>query len=277
MERFVGIVLAIAIIAGVYGIGVVVNDDPAGGAATNGDAAALADDTTDGDGETVVDDRGLSLLENGHQHETGPEVELDAATQAELDAQLELTRRVAREIPNIAAAEAAGYRRAGPFAPGLGLHYVRPSGEGLNPDGVMDEADLLSPLSIVFDGTGPDAPIAGFMYYSMSTEAPEGFAGPNDHWHYHDNVCLVTRDDGTQDTPLGADREVTADQCAAVGGGLLAVTQWMVHVWTAPDYESDRGVFSEINPAISCPDGSYFQISEQEQLKAPLSLCRDSV
>ena len=41
------------------------------------------------------------------------------------------------------------------------------------------------------DRFGPlAAPIAGFMYYSMSTEAPEGFAGPNDHWHRHSNVCV---------------------------------------------------------------------------------------
>jgi hypothetical protein len=270
-ERFVGFVVAVAVIAGVYGIGVAASDDEGADRDRGAEPGAVAEPAAE------ADDRGLSLLGNGHQHETGPEVALDAATQAELDAQLALTREVARRIPDIAAAEAAGYRRAGPFSPGLGIHYVRPSGEGLNPDGVMSEADLLSPMSIVFDGTGADAPIAGFMYYSMSAEAPEGFAGPNDHWHYHDNVCLVTNADGTQDTPLGADRDVTAEQCAAVGGGLLPVTQWMVHVWTVPGYESDRGVFSEINAAIDCPDGTYFQISEEEQLAAPPSLCRDSV
>ena len=28
------------------------------------------------------------------------------------------------------------------------------------------------------------------MYYAMGNTAPEGFAGPNDHWHRHSNVCL---------------------------------------------------------------------------------------
>ncbi|HEX5616033.1 MAG TPA: hypothetical protein VFZ83_12845 [Acidimicrobiia bacterium] len=274
MERIVGIVLAMALIAGVYGIGLVVDDDSVGGAADRG---ALASAEPDGDADVAVDDRGLSLLANGHQHSNAAEVELDAATQAQLDAQLALTREVADRFPDIAAAVAAGYRRAGPFAPGLGIHYTKPSSDGLNFDGVMTEAELLSPLAIIFDGTEPDAPIAGFMYYSMSAEAPEGFAGPNDHWHYHDNVCLVTNPDGTQDAPLGADREVTEEQCAALGGGLLPVTQWMVHVWTIPGYESDHGVFSEVNPAIDCPDGTYYQISEEEQLRAPLSNCRSGV
>jgi hypothetical protein len=32
----------------------------------------------------------------------------------------------------------------------------------------------------------------------------------------------------------------------------------MVHVWTVPGYESDTGVFSEVSPALTCPDGTYY-------------------
>ena len=61
---------------------------------------------------------------------------------------------------------------------------------------------------LIFDGLDPDAPLAGFMYIAYGTGAePEGFAGPNDHWHYHERVCIVYQPDGTIDTPFGADLE----------------------------------------------------------------------
>src|SRR3954452_5737898 len=154
---------------------------------SHGDAAA-------GDGHThdagTVDDKGLSALSNGHHHLIGPEQPLDAATRAELSREIGLTQQVAVTYPTVAAAEAAGYRRAGPYGPGLGAHYIKASGEGLNFDGVMDDADRLHPLSIIYAGTAADSPIAGFMYYSFSGPEPAGFAGPNDHWHYHPNTCI---------------------------------------------------------------------------------------
>jgi hypothetical protein len=267
MERILGIAVGIALIGAVYGIGLAADDtEPASVAAAAQGAGAEP---------AAVDDKGLSLLQNGHQHESG-EVALDPDTQAELDAQLAVTREVASRYPTIADAVAAGYRRAGPFAPGLGIHYTRTSAEGLNADGKMSEADLENPLALIFDGTDPDAPLAGFMYYSMSADEPEGFAGPNDHWHYHDNVCLVVTADGL-DAPLGADREVTQAQCAALGGNLMPVTQWMTHVWTVPGYENDeKGVFGELNPRITCSDGTYYLMSEEQQLKAPLNICRSA-
>jgi hypothetical protein len=205
--------------------------------------------------EPVADDRGLSLLENGHQHGAG-EVELDLQTRIRLDAQLAVTLDLAAKYPTVADAEAAGFRRAGPFSPGLGTHYLPPN-FAPNADGYMDPEDLQWP-TLIFDGWAPDSPIAGFMYqaYGSGDQAPEGFAGPNDHWHYHTDVCVVFRPDGV-DAPLGADHSATKAQCDEYGGVLIPRTGYMVHVWTVPGYESDRGIFSEVNPAIACPDGSY--------------------
>ena len=64
------------------------------------------------------------------------------------------------------------------------------------------------------------------MYYSFSEAQPEGFIGPNDHWHYHTNTCIKPAADGI-DAPLGADQSVTAAPCAAVGGSLLDKTGWI--------------------------------------------------
>jgi hypothetical protein len=197
-------------------------------------------------------------------------VELDRATQEQLDAQLAQTQTLVERYPTIADAEAAGYRRAGPFSPGLGTHYIN-FGQFLG-DGVMD-ADGISKAALIYDGLEPDSPIAGFMYYVMGDQEPEGFIGPNDHWHYHTNTCIVFKD-GNIEAPLGADMsDVTQEQCARYGGTLLGVTGYMVHVWTVPGYESKESTFSEVNPEITCPDGTYYRKSFDE-LGFSTTMCR---
>jgi hypothetical protein len=206
-----------------------------------------------------ADDKGLSLLRNGHEHGTpAAPVELDDATQAQLDGELAVSRTLIDRFPTVAVAEAAGYTRVGPFLPGLGAHFIPPDGTYV--DGTMQEAELLSPL-LVFDGAEPDSHLAGFMYVAVnSATVPEGFAGPNDHWHYHENVCLVPRPQGGFDTPFVADQNVTEEMCTTVGGRWQPLIQHMVHLWVVPGYESSEGMFSDINPALSCPDGTYYQV-----------------
>jgi hypothetical protein len=38
----------------------------------------------------------------------------------------------------------------------------------------------------------------------------------------------------------------------------------MVHVWTVPGYESPLGTFSDLNPRLTCPDGSYHALPTAE-------------
>ena len=222
------------------------------------------------------DDLGFSELSNGHHHEI-VEHELDALTQARLDEQLAVTRQVAALYPTVADAEAAGYRRAGGYSPGLGAHYVSYGGLSyLNPDGVMSDDDLEHPLSIIYDGTDPDSEVVGFMYYSAAgiDSEPAGFVGPNDVWHYHESLCIKYTD-GEIDAPFGMDHQATEAQCSSVGGFLMPVTQWMVHVWSVPGYENeDGGVFAEHNRLLTCPDGTYHQLPPEEWVTQPLSTCR---
>ena len=224
-----------------------------GGAAAGGhghgeSAAAVADH-----------DRGLSLLSNGHHHEIVQQP-MSPATQAELKAQLAITREVGEQYPTVADVEAAGYRRAGPYSPGLGAHYTITNGPALNTDGVLDEEDLRNPLAIIYDGTEPTSPVAGFMYYAATSVEPEGFAGDNDVWHYHEQICL-SYIDGEINAPFGADLAASETQCNEVGGFMLDSTQYMVHVWSVPGYDNvDGGVFAEVNPALDCDDGSYWQL-----------------
>jgi hypothetical protein len=233
----------------------------------HGSAEVAADGTATGDGHAhagdatatpVADDRGLSLLTNGHHHEMTYHP-LDPATQAALDAQLDVTREVARQYPTVADAEAAGYRRSGPYSPGLGAHYTRPNAASLNAEGIMTDEALRNPMALLYTGTDADDRIAGFMYYSSSEVEPFGFVGTNDTWHVHNSICLTSGPDGI-DAPFGADHAATPEQCAQVDGTILESTQWMTHVWSVPGFENGpEGVFAEVNPLLACSDGTYFQ------------------
>jgi len=204
--------------------------------------------------------KGWTSLENGMQHNTAPDVplaKLSAETRVQLLRQLALTMEVTKKYPTVKDAEAAGYHRAGPFIPGLGTHYV--GGKMGRASGLSDD-EIMHPSTIIYDGTKPDSPIAGFMYIanaSAGSAEPEGFAGPNDHWHYHTGICLVRGDNGATEA-LGFDGSITKESCGAKKGNWVAVTQYLLHVWTVPGYTNALGVFAHMNPALTCGDGTYF-------------------
>jgi hypothetical protein len=221
-----------------------------------------------------VDDKGLAALSNGHHHAIGPEQPLNATDRAVLSQQIAGSVEVAKRYPTVAAATAAGFTRAGPFVPGLGAHYIKASVAALNVDGVVDATDADSPMSIIYDGVTPDAKVAGFMYYAMTKDVPEGFAGPNDIWHFHTNVCL--KYGSVIDAPFGADTTVSKAMCDGVGGTLMDKTAYMVHVWSVPGWESQQGLFGEVNPALSCPDGSYYMWPKKTWADHLDNVCRSA-
>jgi hypothetical protein len=216
------------------------------------------------------DDKGWSKIENGTQHSMAPDVplaKLPPATRVELLRQLALTMDVVKKFPTVKDAEAAGYRRAGPFLPGLGTHYV---GGRTNRSGTLTDDDILRPSTIIYDGMSPDSPIAGFMYMSGASgptaKEPEGFAGPNDHWHYHTGICLVAGLNRTQEA-LGFDGSITQAGCSEKRGNWVASTQYLLHVWTVPGYTDPLGVFAHTNPALTCGDGTYH--TDNHDIKNP--------
>ena len=272
-EVFVVIVAAVALVVGLYAFGNALADDDQDVAATGtaaptaaasagptgAQAAAAAADTSahahDGT-SAAVDDRGLVALANGEQHAHTFTQAISPADRAELARQLTLARQVALQYPTVKDAEAAGLHRAGPFSPGLGAHYINYAGALGNTDGKMTDAAIRKPLAWIYDGTKPDSHIAG-LFYMTSNADPAGFAGPNDTWHVHHDICIKPSANGTVDAPLGADHDATKAQCDAVGGNLLKQTQYLLHVWVVPGYESPEGVFSHLSSAITCDDGSY--------------------
>ena len=175
---------------------------------------------------------------------------LDPATRALLKEQLVIARGTALRYPTVADAEAAGYRLVAGFGPGSGAHYI---GGPLTGPGPFDPTRA---QSLLYDGTSPTSGIVGLMYFGMGAQAPEGFAGPNDHWHRHSNVCTKYTN-GKLDVPFPPDSDVTEAQCASVGGRFMKITGWMVHAWVVPSWESPAGVFSHENPNLTCADGTF--------------------
>jgi hypothetical protein len=177
--------------------------------------------------------------------ESVPDKPLDHGTHAVLAQQLVAAREVALHYPTVADAAAAGYHLVGGgFGPGSGAHYI---------GGFSMNFDPSKPLALIYDGTHPTSQMVGLMYYEMGNTAPDGFAGPNDHWHRHSGVCL-----GTGGAVLfPPDSDVSARKCAIAHGSYMAVTGWMVHAWVAPGWESPKGVFSHENPDLPCGDGTF--------------------
>ncbi len=200
---------------------------------------------------------GLSSTGNtDEQAELQPDVPLSAANQKLVARQLVIARAAAMKYPTVADAKRAGMILAGKMAPGVGAHYlsIATTLQGVNADGSVNPA---SPGSYIYAGTSDDSPIVGLMYESIvsSDTPPSGFAGPNDHWHRHANVCIQYRA-GQIVVPFAPDSDVTQAQCQTVHGDFMAKTIWMVHAWVVPGYESPKGVFSHDNPDVHCADGT---------------------
>jgi hypothetical protein len=176
-----------------------------------------------------------------------PDKPLDVATRALLAQQLVEARASALRYPTVADAVRAGMIQAGKFSPETGAHFIRYSG--------LATFDPANPASYIYDGTSPTSKVIGVMFLSLSTLPPEGFIGPNDHWHRHTNTCVVYNH-GQITIPFAADSSVTHAQCDAQHGEFMRETAWMVHAWVVPGWESPLGVFSHSNPDVLCADGT---------------------
>ncbi len=177
-----------------------------------------------------------------------PDKPLDAGTRAVLAAQLVTAREVALKYPTVADAEKAGMILAGAFSPLTGAHYI-------NLGDALAAFDPAKPGSYIYDGTSPTSKIIGLMYLSGDVNPPEGFAGPNDHWHRHTNTCVIFGGPKIV-VPFPADSSVTKSMCDAKKGTFMRRTTWMVHAWVVPGWDSPSGVFAHDNADVLCKDGT---------------------
>jgi hypothetical protein len=189
-----------------------------------------------------------------HTHEDVPVTGVgaqvvDAETRAQLAAELVVARDATAGLTTVADALAAGFVPAGSFTDGAGAHFM-------NSAYMVGEFDAARPNALIADGDSPDSRIVGAMYTSIGTAAPpEGFAGPYDEWHQHQNVCFIQRGDVIE-VPFPADRDITQQMCDDVAGEFMETTVWMVHAWVVPGWESPQGVFSHDHAQLQCRPGS---------------------
>ena len=171
----------------------------------------------------------------GGAHEHGvavPEQPLDTATRQLLGQQLTQARQAALAFPTVADAVKAGYQMVTPFVPLIGAHYI-------NFRYVDGNFDLAHPEMLLYDGTDPTSRIVGLSYFVASPNGPpDGFAGPNDHWHQHIGLCI-------KDRVVVGGESTTPEECARRGGTKVGLhDMWMVHAWVVPGWDSPEGVFS---------------------------------
>ena len=177
----------------------------------------------------------------GHDHR-GPlyQYPVTKAEREQLIQQQAEARAVALRFPTVATAVAAGYKKSTVYVPCIGAHYTNTALAG--------KFDPNTPSELLYDGDTPDAKVVGLSYLVLHRGGPpEGFAGPNDMWHQHNQhggLCL-----NAQAVVVG-NESTTPAQCAARGGKKVALNDvWMLHDWVAPGWECGWGVF-----AGECPE-----------------------
>lgn len=173
-----------------------------------------------------------------HDHEHGgPEttVPLGPAQRSRLNEQWQEAQTAVPALDSAVEATAAGYTRAALPVAGIGTHWV-------NWTLIDAPFDPARPAMLLFDERGESAVLVGFSYWIHSTTEPEGFAGGNDMWHRHTNLCIVNG---------WVDRE-RASPAACAGRVLAGSDLWMLHAWVVPGWENRWGDFAVHNPAL-CP------------------------
>ena len=135
-------------------------------------------------------------------------------------------------------AAAAGYTRSAVQGAGVGVHWV----DWLLVDAPFDPA---RPSMLLFDERAGREQLVGFSYW-IRTDQPEGFAGTNDVWHQHTNLCIVNG---------WVDREAVASPAECAGDLLAGADLWMLHAWVVPGHANRWGDFATLHPAL-CPPAS---------------------
>jgi hypothetical protein len=216
---------------------------PAADAAASDTAAGHTNTVIAADGTSACEQSGYGNEGNSGHGERGPVPfdPLDAATRDTFAAQVRQANEVAARYPTVSDAEAAGWRRITPYVPCIAAHYIKGGALG-NP------FDPSEPEILLFDGTEPDSKLVGLSYlvFAQPEQPPEGFAGGNDPWHVHRQLCLGGAGGGV----LG-DESTTSEECEARGGRVVPLDNlWMTHMWNVPGWESRWGLFSSEHPDL---------------------------
>src|SRR5215211_5541963 len=123
----------------------------------------------------------------GAQTAAGPAAALSPKAQAQIDS----VRRAMARFADPRVAEDSGYQPVFGLVPLQGVHYVRPE---LIKNGTFD---LTKPPVLMYAPVKGKPTLVGVAYayeHPRSKPIPEGFDGPNDDWHAHDELSRDPND-----------------------------------------------------------------------------------
>jgi hypothetical protein len=164
-------------------------------------------------------------------------VPLAPTDQATFDQQWAQAQAAVPRLDTPAKAKAAGYVQAALQENGIGAHFVNWT--------LIDKPfDPGHPAMLLFDQRDGRDDLVAFSYW-LHTGRPDGFAGTNDVWHQHTNLCIVNG---------WVDREMAATPQDCAGSFLAGSDLWMLHAWVVPGHENAWGPFAVTNPALCPPD-----------------------
>jgi hypothetical protein len=170
----------------------------------------------------------------GHSHGVaGPTTEQQWLV---LGRQLAAARAATMKYRSLERARADGYFQVTQFIPGLGLHMA-------NLDIRQDVFDPSRPQLLLYmpkRSGGYRLAGVGYTFIHDSDIPPAGFAGGEDVWHFHNNLCFLLNGSVTI-SPNGA-------ACRARGGVFQKETAWLLHAWIWKT--NPNGVFTEANPTV---------------------------
>ena len=148
-----------------------------------------------------------------------PAAALDRADQPTFDRRWASAVAAVSGLDTTEEATAAGYVRASAAGAGVGSHWV-------NWTLIAQPFDPEHPSMLLFDEdhTRTESDLVGFSYWIRAV-SPDGFAGPNDVWHQHTNLCIVNG---------WVDREMAATPQDCAGEFLAGSDLWMLHAWVVP-------------------------------------------
>jgi hypothetical protein len=150
--------------------------------------------------------------------------------------QLAAARAATAKYRSLERARADGYFQVTQFIPGLGLHMANLA---IRQD-VFDPARPQLLLYMPWADGGYRLAGVGYTFVHNSDVPPPGFAGGEDVWHFHSNLCFLSNGSVTI-TP-------TREACRARSGLFQKQTAWLLHAWIWKANPS--GVFTEANPTV---------------------------
>ncbi len=189
--------------------------------------------------DTAVNDghHGGTHTDTHYPNEKGP---LSATDCLGLNIHLNRAKDYAAQFPTAGVAEANGWHHLAPFISGQGTHHVNID------QGVTGEFNPDRPNMLMYDSNADSGKLTGMVWaVDSGPHPPAGFAGDNDHWHYHEKLCYAPG-------PYIIGDNISDAECTARGG----VNQdnsniWLLHVWL-PEYEGWQAtdIFNKDHPGV---------------------------